>query len=316
MQPIKNLMITGANRGIGKETAKQAAALERIEKIYLACRNPEKAQEAKTSLEESTGKKIFEVITLDVSDLASVREAVKKFNGQLDALVLNAGGLGGSQPFKKNEYGVTSMFASNVLGHFLLVEELMQAKKLKGVVLYSGSEASRGFLKGKIATPDLSEGSVEVFKSIANGEYFEDPIPNKAYGYVKLTATLAMAALSQKYSSIKFITMSPGATETTSFADNLFPLLKRFFKSFAIPYALPLIGVVHRVDKAAARYIEGITNTQLKSGHFYASKPHALTGPIVDQKDIFPIFNDRRLQENAYQAIWSFLKNEMDSLNK
>lgn len=102
MRRITQIMITGANRGIGKETARQVAALEGIEKIYLACRNLEKAKAAQASLEYSTGKKIFEIIVMDVSNTKSVREALHSFSGQLDALVMNAGGLGGSKPFEKN----------------------------------------------------------------------------------------------------------------------------------------------------------------------------------------------------------------------
>jgi len=56
----KRIMITGANAGLGKESARQLALIEGTEKIYLACRNMSKAQEAKQSLEKSTGKSIFE----------------------------------------------------------------------------------------------------------------------------------------------------------------------------------------------------------------------------------------------------------------
>lgn len=177
-------MITGANRGIGKETARQVAALEGIEKIYLACRNLEKAKAAQASLEYSTGKKIFEIIVMDVSNTKSVREVLHSFSGQLDALVMNAGGLGGSKPFEKNQSGVTTIFAVNVLGHFIIVEELITRRQLKGVVLYSGSEAARGLPRFGLAPPQLSNASVDHFQSIANGEYFDTP--NKIISFMLL----------------------------------------------------------------------------------------------------------------------------------
>jgi len=46
---MKVALITGANAGIGKEVARQLGALETAEKIYLACRNEEKATAAKAT---------------------------------------------------------------------------------------------------------------------------------------------------------------------------------------------------------------------------------------------------------------------------
>ena len=59
MRLIKDIMITGANRGIGKETARQVVVLSGIPKVYLACRKLKSAEEVKASVEQSTGKKLF-----------------------------------------------------------------------------------------------------------------------------------------------------------------------------------------------------------------------------------------------------------------
>ena len=72
----KSILITGANSGLGKESARQLAMIKETEKIYLACRNLSKAEEAKQSLEESTGRFIFEIVIMDVSNPDSVRSAV------------------------------------------------------------------------------------------------------------------------------------------------------------------------------------------------------------------------------------------------
>ncbi len=65
---IKSVLITGANAGLGKECAKQLALQDGTEKIYLACRNEERAQAAKLELEESTGKSVFEIVLMHVSN--------------------------------------------------------------------------------------------------------------------------------------------------------------------------------------------------------------------------------------------------------
>lgn len=62
----KSIMITGANVGLGKETARQLAFVDGTEKIYLACRNPKKADAAKMDLERSTGRTIFEIVIMDI----------------------------------------------------------------------------------------------------------------------------------------------------------------------------------------------------------------------------------------------------------
>ena len=51
----KSIIITGANVGLGKETARQLALRKETEKIILACRNPKKAELAKKDLEAATG---------------------------------------------------------------------------------------------------------------------------------------------------------------------------------------------------------------------------------------------------------------------
>ncbi len=144
---VKSILITGANGGLGKECARQLALLDETEKIYLGCRNEEKAKSAKIDLERSTGKSIFEILIIDVSNLDSVRSAVEALSEPVEALVMNAGGMGVANFNDKNKYGVSNQFGVNVLGHVLLAEELVKAKKLTKVAMYAGSEAARGVPK-------------------------------------------------------------------------------------------------------------------------------------------------------------------------
>ncbi len=55
----ESILITGANIGLGKETARQLALKTETKKIILFCRNAAKAESAKKDLEQQTGKKIF-----------------------------------------------------------------------------------------------------------------------------------------------------------------------------------------------------------------------------------------------------------------
>ena len=58
----ESILITGANIGLGKETARQLALRKETKKVILFCRNQAKAEAAKKDLEAETGKKIFEII--------------------------------------------------------------------------------------------------------------------------------------------------------------------------------------------------------------------------------------------------------------
>ena len=69
----KTALITGANGGIGKEVARQLALRPEMARIYLACRNRDRATTAKAELEEETGRRIFDIVVMDVADLGSVR---------------------------------------------------------------------------------------------------------------------------------------------------------------------------------------------------------------------------------------------------
>ena len=180
----KIIMITGANSGIGKESARQLALKPETEKVILACRNLERALEAKEDLERKTGKKIFEVLIMDVSNPKSVKKALSSFEGEIDALIMNAGGIGGKQPQKITEDGVTFQFASNVLGHAILLENLIDQGRLRNVALFASSEAARGIKKMGIKAPEMKTYSVEEFRSIFDGSFFgKDFDPMQGYAY-------------------------------------------------------------------------------------------------------------------------------------
>src|SRR5689334_18706295 len=90
----KTALITGANSGIGKEVARQLALRPEMSRVYLACRNQDRAATAKAELEAETGRRIFDIVVMDVADLGSVRAGLTGIDGCIDALVMNAGVIG------------------------------------------------------------------------------------------------------------------------------------------------------------------------------------------------------------------------------
>lgn len=304
----KIVMITGANAGIGKETARQLALKKETEKIYLACRNLEKAQAAKQSLVESTGRDIFEILIMDVSNPESVKRAVAELREPVDALIMNAGGTGGRNPEQLTKEGVTNITATNLLGHVVLVDELLKDNKLKNVALFASSEAARGIKKMGMKRPELKHSSKDEFATVFDGSFFgKDFDPMQVYGVVKYGGTLWMSAMARKNPDIRFISMSPGGTRGTQGFDDL-PLIKRImFKYVGMPIFMPLMGLSHSLEKGAKRFVEGINNESLRSGRFYASREGVLTGPIIDQATIFSDLSNEVYQDNADEAIHQFI---------
>lgn len=302
---LKSIFITGANAGLGKECARQMALQSGVEKIYLGCRNLQKASEAKQHLEQLTGKKIFEVVKIDVSDLDSVRDAVASLKEPVDALVMNAGGTGGKQFYQKTKAGVSQIFAVNLLGHVALTNELLAAKKLTQVAVYAGSEAARGVKEMGMQQPKLATSSVDEFASICDGSFF--PATKDAtvlYGPIKYMAAQWMSSIARQYPQVRFVTMSPGGTTGTEGFNTLSPLRQYVMKGMM--RVMLMIGKVHRVEVGAKRFVDALLDSSYKSGSFYASKK-GLTGEVGEQGGLFKDLHNTGYQDNAKAAIERFL---------
>lgn len=87
---MKTILITGANRGIGFESARQC--IEQGHRVILSGRNPRTLQQAVEKLQNKTNRADF--LVLDVSDPESVAHAARTFSSQFgspDVVVNNAG---------------------------------------------------------------------------------------------------------------------------------------------------------------------------------------------------------------------------------
>ena len=301
--PGKTVLITGANAGIGKEVARQLALRPEFGRVYLACRNKDRALTAKAELESATDRHIFDIILVDVADLGSVRSGLAAIDGSVDAVVMNAGVIG-PQSMGLTADGVTTVFATNVLGHVVLLEGLLAEDRLGEVAVLAGSEAVRGVPKLRMKGPKFVSHSGDEFACVIDGCYFANRKTdvNLAYGQAKLIGALWMAYLARQYPDRRFITMSPGNT-TGTHAPNDLALPFRM----AAKYVMPHLGISHKLDVGAKRLVDGLTDPTLSSGVFYASAAGKMKGPIVDQTDIFPDLADPTFQDNANEAIHRFI---------
>ncbi len=301
--PGKTVLITGANAGIGKDVARQLALRPEFTRIYLACRNQDRARTAKAELEPETGRNIFEIVLMDVADPASVRAGLAGINGSLDGLVMNAGVIG-PQSMGLTADGITTVFATNVLGHVVLLEGLLAEDRLGEVAVLAGSEAARGLPKLRMKRPSFVSTSADELATVINGSYFANRKPdfNLAFGQAKYIGALWMAYLARQYPDRRFITVSPGATTGTQASNGVALPLR-----LAAKYVMPALGISHKLEDGAKRLVDGVTDPTLSSGVFYASAANKLKGPLVNQADIFPDLANPSFQDNANEAIHRFI---------
>lgn len=117
-------VVTGANSGIGFETARMLAA--RGAHVVLACRSAEKGEAALEKIRAEAPSGAVELMLLDLSDLDSVAAFVDAFaaaHQRLDLLIDNAGVM--VPPFGRTKQGFETQFGTNHLGHFALTLRLL-----------------------------------------------------------------------------------------------------------------------------------------------------------------------------------------------
>jgi NAD(P)-dependent dehydrogenase (short-subunit alcohol dehydrogenase family) len=117
----RRCLVTGANSGIGYETALALADLGA--EVVLLCRSRERGEQAAQQIREQTGNRRVFLELLDVSDLGSIRAAATRLWTQpVDVLVHNAGVLPAERVETDDALELT--FATNVVGPFLLTRLL------------------------------------------------------------------------------------------------------------------------------------------------------------------------------------------------
>jgi NAD(P)-dependent dehydrogenase (short-subunit alcohol dehydrogenase family) len=152
-QKGRTVVVTGANAGIGFETARVLAGRGAL--LVLACRNLEKANQAAARIRAQDAQASVAVIRLDLASLASIREAAAEIRDsypRLDLLINNAGVM--EVPYERTEDGFELTFGTNHLGHFALTALVLdQLLKTPGSRIVTMS--SQGHLEGVMNFDDL-----------------------------------------------------------------------------------------------------------------------------------------------------------------
>jgi NAD(P)-dependent dehydrogenase (short-subunit alcohol dehydrogenase family) len=181
-------LITGANKGIGFETAKQLAELGHT--VYIGARDVERGEKAAAAL----GARF---VKLDVTDDASVGDAlaaVDAAEGRLDVLVHNAGILADGVV---DGPAALRAFDTNAVGIVRVTEAALP-------LLRKSSNAT-------VVTVSSSMGS---FWAVTNPDRPEFTMPLALYAASKTAATMLTVQYAKSQPGIKFNALEPGTTAT------------------------------------------------------------------------------------------------------
>ncbi len=193
----RTALITGANSGLGLESARALAAKGAT--VLLACRSFEKANKTAAALHAETGGTLIP-LELDLADLESVQRAAAQVEG-LDLLLNNAGVM--APPRTLSRQGFELQFAVNHLGHVALTQALLPLLKRSpnGRIVHVSSGAA---YFGRITFDDL-QGETRYR-------------PWDAYGQSKLanamTALELQRQLEEEGSNVLSLVAHPGLART------------------------------------------------------------------------------------------------------
>ncbi|RKG37712.1 SDR family NAD(P)-dependent oxidoreductase [Acinetobacter rongchengensis] len=217
----KTILITGANAGIGLTTAEEF--VKEGHHVILACRNLEKAEQAKQHL-QSIGTGQVDLVQLDLNSLEKVSlaadEVLSKYS-HIDVLVNNAGLI--SQNLDITEDGFEKHFGVNFLGHFLWTLKLLPIvkKSVQGRIIHLSSIGHWG-------------GSIQPEKFLAknNKHYIMFP----SYGSSKLQNLLFSNLLATQLegSNVTSNALHPGAVDS-----ELYRQLPKFQYAFVSLVLIP-----------------------------------------------------------------------------
>ncbi|XP_024292228.1 retinol dehydrogenase 12-like [Oncorhynchus tshawytscha] len=196
----KTVIITGANAGIGKETAMDLA--KRGGRIILACRDLGRAEAAQREIIEKSGNTNIVTRKMDLSDTRSIREFAELINReekQVNILINNAGIM--MCPYSKTADGFEMQFGVNHLGHFLLtflLIDLIKRSRPARIINLSSMAHKWGWIQLEDINSERSYHS------------------RRAYGQSKLANILSIRSLAKrlKDTGVTVYAVHPGIVRT------------------------------------------------------------------------------------------------------
>jgi NAD(P)-dependent dehydrogenase (short-subunit alcohol dehydrogenase family) len=262
----RTAVVTGANSGLGKATARELA--RRGARVVMACRSRDRAEEAQADLLRDVPGADLPVEILDLARLADVEAFAERFADaydRLDLLYCNAGIM--AVPRGETEDGFEMQFGVNVLGHFALIGRLLP------VLL--DTEGSR-----VVTLSSLAAWSGKI--------YFDDLNLERSYGRWKAynqskLADLMLALeldrrLQEQGATTKALAAHPGLSNTDLQTTSV---EKNGSKAEELFYSLTMDRIAQSAAQGAEPQLRAGTDPLARGGAFYGPK-YWMRGPAVE----------------------------------
>jgi NAD(P)-dependent dehydrogenase (short-subunit alcohol dehydrogenase family) len=276
-------VVTGGDSGLGFECARfLSAGPESV--VVLACRTPQKAEQAASKLRAGGGD--VRVIPLDLSAQTSVRAFVDAFRRAglppLSAIVCNAGGQNVGAPTRTRE-GFEETFGVNYLGHYLLTRLLLADLQPGGRIVFVSSGTHDPAEKTGLPEPRYASAR-------AVAEDFED---GKEAGRRRYTTSkLCMIYSAHEYArrlerasdprlrSIRVNAFDPGMMPGTGLA-RTYPAPLRFAWNYVLPVVFACKRNVHRPAVSGERLASLATDEgAAATGKYFSDGRETKSSPL------------------------------------
>ena len=240
----KRVIITGPTSGFGKEIAVQLA-LSGAE-IVLACRDVQLGENTADEIARLTGAKNCVVMQIDTSNQKSIHEFSRQFckrYSRLDVLVNNAG-INRSQR-QMSADGIELTFATNVLGYFLLMRDLLDLLRTSAparIVNVASSYAS-----------DLDLTDLQFDHRVYEGR--------KAYAQSKACDRVLTWALARRLdgSGVTANAMAPGLVVNTGLYRDTSPMIRLILRFVSLRFGRSVAqGADTAIWLASSPEVEGV----------------------------------------------------------
>jgi NAD(P)-dependent dehydrogenase (short-subunit alcohol dehydrogenase family) len=244
----KIVLITGPTAGIGREIA--LALARQGAELVLACRDLERGRRTAEEL-SAIGAGGVDVMQVDTSSQRSIRDfgkALRAARPRLDVLVNNAGISQGER--KTSADGIELTFATNVLGYFLLTNELLP--------LLRASSPARVVNVASAFASDLDLDDLQFERRPFDGM--------KAYAQTKACNRLWTWALARRLAGERITAnaMTPGFVPSTELSRDMPPAIRAMFSTRG--GRTPAEGADTAVWLASSPDVDGVT------GKFFAER--------------------------------------------